>query len=365
MSDDPQTPEGGVPSAETKYPDAGNRIRITLDDLNNVATPEVSSQGYGTVGESPLPEVAADPSKGSIFLKSWCYLGLAGLGGSLVAWAICEPRFRDAGRPTWANVILIPLMVVLSCVGFGVAESIAERSPRKAAIRGAMALAIGTVLGFFFDFVANIIFTIGLSVLFQAGSVVDQHNAGLWFIRSIAWVVFGISGGVVYGLVGQSGKRCLFGIAGGMLGAGLGGLCFDPIAIFTGGAALSRAVGLGLFGLATGVAIGLVESALKDRWIYVAGGPLAGKQFILYKQLTTIGSDQSCDIYLFKDPSIQPRHAVIELRGSRVLVHASGPVAVQGRPISSGTRMDYLESGNSMQIGRYQFVYRDRERSRR
>ena len=101
--------------------------------------------------------------------------------------------------------------------------------------------------------------------------------------------------------------------------------------MLTGGAGISRAVGMALFGVATGISMGLVEGALKDRWIYVAAGPLAGKQFILYKPLTIIGSDQSCDIYLFKDPSVQPQHASIELRGQRALVRAAGLVLVQGK----------------------------------
>jgi hypothetical protein len=65
--------------------------------------------------------------------------------------------------------------------------------------------------------------------------------------------------------------------------------------------------------------MGLVESAPKDRWLYVVAGPLAGKQFILYKSETSIGSRQESDIYLFKDPNILPRHAVISI-GGEVLV---------------------------------------------
>ena len=59
--------------------------------------------------------------------------------------------------------------------------------------------------------------------------------------------------------------------------------------------------------MATGIGIGVIESALKDRWLYVTSGPLAGKQFILYKPVTTIGSSQQCDIYLFKDSNILRR----------------------------------------------------------
>ena len=106
----------------------------------------------------------------------------------------------------------------------------------------------------------------------------------------------------------MSSKRMLYGVLGGVIGAGLGGIVFDPIAMLTHGGAPSRAVGFGLVGLATGVAVGLVESALKDRWLYVTAGPLAGKQFILYKPRTVIGSDQKCDIYLFKDSNILPKN---------------------------------------------------------
>src|SRR5581483_12251119 len=95
----------------------------------------------------------------------------AGLAGAVLAWAICEPNFHDGGHPTWANFILFPLMLVLICAGFGVAESVVERSPRKAAIRGLLSLGTGTVLGFVFYFIANVIFSIGISILAQSGGL--------------------------------------------------------------------------------------------------------------------------------------------------------------------------------------------------
>jgi len=338
------------------------KIRITLDDLSRVSVPgrqeAGGEQGYGNIAETTLP-VTGEQTRGSILMKAWCYLGLAGLAGAVLAWAICEPNFHDGGHPTWANFILFPLMLVLICAGFGVAESVVERSPRKAAIRGLLSLGTGTVLGFVFYFIANVIFSIGISILAQSGGL-SVKSPGLWITRAIAWMGFGVAGGVVYGIIGQSGRKCVYGIAGGVLGAGLGGLIFDPISLATGGAAASRAIGMALFGAATGISMGLVESALKDRWLYVSAGPLAGKQFILYKPMTTIGSDQSCDIYLFKDASVRPQHAVVELRGTRALVRAAGQVYVQGRPI----REAMLESGNSIQVGRYSFLYRDRERAR-
>jgi hypothetical protein len=342
-------------------PDPGReKIRISMEDLDRISLPAAETpagtRSYGNVQEPVLQPAAEEP--GSFFRKAWFYLGAAGFAGAVLAWAVCEPAFSDGGHPTWANIILFPLMLILICVAFGIAESIVEHSPRKAVIRGLLSLGLGTVLGFVFFFIANIIYSIGLAVLSQNGGFTIRSPA-LWITRGIAWMGFGVAGGVVYGIVGQSSRRCLYGIAGGVLGAGLGGALFDPITILTGGAGLSRAVGMALFGMATGIAVGLVESALKDRWLYVSAGPLAGKQFILYKPVTTIGSDQSCDIYLFKDPAIQQHHSVIELRGPRTFLRAAAPVQFQGRPVAEAV----LQTGSAIQVGRYTFQYRDRERA--
>jgi hypothetical protein len=136
-------------------------------------------------------------------------------------------------------------------------------------------------------------------------------------------------------------------------------MVFDPISFATHNGIVSRGVGFGLLGLATGVAIGIVESALKDRWLYVAAGPLAGKQFILYKPMTTIGSSQKCDIYLFKDNSILPEHGRIEMRGAQTFLHSAGPIFISGQP----ARMRALQSGDLIQIGRYAFHFRERQRN--
>ncbi len=114
-----------------------------------------------------------------------------------------------------------------------------------------------------------------------------------------------------------------------------------------------------MLGLATGVGMGLVESALKDRWLYVVAGPLAGKQFILYKTETNIGSRQESEIYLFKDPSILPRHASISISGARVMLHATGSVLWAGQPVHDRV----LQDGDLLQIGRYAFRYKEKHRS--
>jgi Inner membrane component of T3SS, cytoplasmic domain len=345
-------------------------IKITLDDLASVTTPDAGAplaigqaQGgakvYGSVSEPADPQTKVAEEKGSILLQAWFYLGVAGMLGSLAGWGIAEPHFVDS--PTefrWGNFVIIPLIVALLCVGFAVAESIVERSPRKALIRGVLSLPLGIVLGFFFDRIANFIYAIGISILFEMG-VRTTSNPSMWVVRGFAWMIFGAAGGVVYGIIGQSSKRTLYGVLGGVIGAGLGGVVFDPIAMLTHGGAASRAVGFALVGLATGVGVGLVESALKDRWLYVTAGPLAGKQFILYKPRTVMGSDQGCDIYLFKDTNILKEHALVELAGSRIMLRAIGQTYVNGQPV----RQQVLMSGAVVQIGRYAFRYQERHRN--
>lgn len=344
-----------------------NPIKITLEDLEKVTVAEPKPEAlvplageskYGSIKATEEP-LAASQERGSLLLQGWFYLGLAGLAGALIGWGICEPAFVDgpSSAQRWGNVWLIPILVALLCLSFGIAESVVERSAKKAAQRAALSLPLGIIFGFILSVIANVIYTIGISISVQAGAA-TARNPALWIARAIGWMVFGVAGGAVYGIVGWSGKKAGYGILGGIIGAGLGGLLFDPISFLTHGGALSRAVGFALTGMATGIGIGVIESALKDRWLYVTSGPLAGKQFILYKPITTVGSDQQCDIYLFKDSNILPRHAVLENRGSRLQVSALGPVYVAGVPVQK----QVLQSGSLLQIGRYGFRYQEKQR---
>jgi FHA domain len=350
-------------------PSPGDRdaIRITAEDLAGVTIPESvvpvvrQSSGakvYGTINETAEQFVSVPAERGSILLQGWFYLGLAGTLGALAGWAIAEPGFVDGPGHRWGNIFIIPLIVTLMCIAFGISESAVERSVRKALLRGALALPLGILLGFIFDILAETIYAVLLGLTYEAGAQTHK-NPAVWIVRGIAWMVFGAAGGVVYGIVGQSTKKGTYGVIGGAIGAGLGGLFFDPISMATHVASVSRAVGFGLVGMAAGVGMGLVESALKDRWLYVVAGPLAGKQFILYKSETSIGSRQESDIYLFKDPTILPRHAVINIAGARVTLHASGLMLWGGQPIHDRV----LQDGDLLQLGRYAFRYKEKHRS--
>ncbi|HLK07886.1 MAG TPA: FHA domain-containing protein [Candidatus Angelobacter sp.] len=345
-------------------------LKITLEDLARVELPAQAPAGnmaaaaagarqYGNVAAPADGPAVVTEEKGHFFLQGWFYLGVAGLIGALIGWGICEPFYRSPGRSPFLSFILLPLVIMFTCTGLGVAESIVERSGKKALIRAMLSLSIGAVFGLIFYIAAAFVYDIGRYIIFSLG-VETNRNPAFWLVRGVAWATFGVAGGIVYGLVDRSGAKTKYGILGGLIGAGLGGTVFDPITFLTsaGMGTVSRCVGFGLLGLATGVAIGIVESALKDRWLYVASGPLAGKQFILYKPITTIGSSQSSDIYLFKDTSILPQHGIIELRGAQTFIRSDAPVFVSGAPV----RNRALQSGDLIQIGRYAFHFRERQR---
>ena len=343
-------------------------IKITSEDLASVVlphspiapapvTPGTGARVYGTISEAE--QLVTASSEGSnILLQGWFYLGMAGFLGALAGWAICEPGFVDGPGRQWGNFLLIPVIITLMCIGFGISESAVERSVRKALLRGTLALPLGILLGFIFDLMAETLYAILMRFCYEAGAQ-THRNPAVWLGRGVAWMVFGAAGGTVYGIVGQSSKKGKYGVLGGALGAGVGGVLFDPISMATHVGSISRAVGFALVGLATGVGMGLVESALKDRWLYVVSGPLAGKQFILYKSETTIGSRQESDIYLFKDPNILPRHAVITLAGARASLQATGQVLWAGQSIHHRV----LQDGDLLQVGRYAFRYKEKHRS--
>ncbi|MBN1350051.1 FHA domain-containing protein [candidate division KSB1 bacterium] len=352
--------------------DDAAKIKITWEDLDKAEeidpgqVQSFENQSWGTVIDNQyLTTDTGTSGGGSILLKSWFYLGAAGLMGAFLAWAICEPTFEDGySNRGWGEELMFPLMAILICVNLGVVESLVERSWKRALLRGLAAIVLGFVLGYIFAGIGGTIFIFLTIFLVNMGAAAENlaTNPIFWICRAIAWATFGMAGGLIFGIVSKSGKKASYGILGGAIGAFIGGLLFDPICLLTQGGEASRAIGMSIMGMSTGIAIGLVENALKDRWLYVSSGPLAGKQFILYQNHVTIGKAQSNMIFLFKDPSILECHATIEYQANKSIITAFGPVAVSGQPIENKAQR-ILKSGDIIQIGRYTFSYLEKERN--
>jgi hypothetical protein len=154
-------------------------------------------------------------------------------------------------------------------------------------------------------------------------------------------------------------KRMLIGLVGGLLGGLIGGAAYDPAIKLTGHPALGQLVALVSIGLVAGLTTGLIESAAKSGWVRVISGVIAGKQFILYRNPTYIGSAPDCQIYLFKDRKVGRRHAAIHVvKGGFELedLPLGASTMVNGKPVKRAR----LRHGDRVMIGATCFLFQEK-----
>ena len=304
-------------------------IRINSKDL---FSPEVDS--YLETQEYLRHDVGElEPQSwfGKIVFSSWFYLAVCSAVGAFVGWLVMEPFFDDNDRDEQilvAGVLTFP--VVAACIGLflGAAEGIMCRNPMRALISGTVGLAVGFGGALVALIPTGIVFGFmkGLSESLQRDDQQGPMPTGIALLvfmmgRAAAWAIISIPTGLGQGIALREKKVVINGLVGGVLGGMLGGMLFDPISFVLtsadGQATYSRAVGFVCIGLMVGLFVGLVEGWTKTAWLIMRKGPLAGKQFILFKDTTILGSSPKAEIYLFKDDAIEPRHAVIYNRGGR------------------------------------------------
>lgn len=316
-----------------------------------------------------MEDLEPQPWLVKVVYSSWFYLAIASAAGGLVAWACVEPFIDDgaaAGGGNSAGLLFI-FPTVAAAVGLflGAAEGIMCRNPVRALTSGAVGLGIGFAGGIVAIVPAGILFAVTSAV---AISLMDEMPApdqmmmptGFAFVvlmmgRAAAWALAAIPAGLGQGIALRERKVIFNGLVGGVLGGALGGLVFDPISLlFTtadGQAAVSRAVGFALIGFLVGLFVGLVEGWTKTAWLLMRAGPLAGKQFILFRDVTMLGSSPKADVYLFKDDNIEPRHAMIHNRGGRFEIEdLSTPdgTYVNGIPV----KRHLLQGGDQIVLGK-------------
>ncbi|HEY8668994.1 MAG TPA: FHA domain-containing protein, partial [Tepidisphaeraceae bacterium] len=181
--------------------------------------------------------------------------------------------------------------------------------------------------------------------------------------RAVTWGVLGLFLAMAPGLVMRNFKKLSIGVVGGLLGGIVGGLLFDPVDHFTHNVLLARLVGTTTIGLVIGLSTGLIESVAKSGWLKVIEGLIAGKQFILYRNPTYIGSAPNCDIYLFKDHQVGRRHAAIHV--------VPGGFDLENLPLGSATLVNSqpiararLKHGDQIQIGNTVFTFQEKARAK-
>jgi hypothetical protein len=338
------------------------RIRISDNDLFD---PKV--EGYleeQDVIRRAVPDIPERSVAAKIFYSSYFYLGVAGLIGALAGWGVLEPFFddndlKDKGFDV-AATLLFPTVAAAIGLFLGAADGIVCRNLPRALLCAAVGLGIGFAGGLIALFPAGLVFILMTSIAVNVQRPVPgqmPHGFALFLFivgRSIAWAFAAIPGGIGQGVALREKKVVWNGILGAVLGGLLGGMLFDPIDLMlkrADDASASRAVGLAIIGLMVGVFIGLVSEWTKSAWLMMRAGPLAGKQFIIYKNPTVIGSSPKADIYLFKDDAIEPRHALIHNRGGRYEIEDCGSADgtyVEGVPV----KRQFLQTGQKIVMGK-------------
>ncbi len=340
--------------------DASERILISDADLKSPAVEDYLAIQQNLRRE--MGEIEQTPLFFRIVYSSWFYLSMAsGLGGFL-AWCAYEPFYTDHADNGIADLLLFPAVTGSIGLFLGAAEGLMCRNLRRACISASVGLGIGFIGGVIGYVVASVIFAVAgvLAFLVSKDRPAGGMPSGFAFLimmmgRGVAWAVAAIAAGLGQGIAQREKKVILNGLLGAVLGGLAGGLLFDPISLVLttddGQAAASRGVGFVCIGLLVGLFVGLVEGWTKTAWLMMRQGPLAGKQFILFRDTTVLGSSPKAEIYLFKDPDIEPRHAVIYNRGGRFEIEdcqTPEGTYVNGMPISQ----HWLQAGDQIVLGK-------------
>ena len=277
---------------------------------------------------------------------------------------------RLQARKTAAGLLLFPVVAGFIGLAIGAVDGAICRLARRALLGGLIGLFAGFVGGFISSIIANLAYA-PLHKLAMAQIIPGPGGITTFAFlvqttgRALAWSLAGMAMGLGQGISLRSGRLLLYGLVGGVIGGLLGGMLFDPIDLLLLGADKpsahwSRMIGIAIIGMGVGGMIGLVELLARDAWLRMSEGPLAGKEFLLFKDNMQIGSSPRSDIYLFNDPQVSPQHATLRMVGDDCELEARTPqtlVLLNNRPVGR-TR---LRHGDQIGIGRTVFVFQKRK----
>jgi Inner membrane component of T3SS, cytoplasmic domain len=270
-------------------------------------------------------------------------------------------------RAEAASFLLFPLVAGMVGLAIGGVDGLVCRLPRRALLCGFIGLLVGFIGGFISHMAAGLVYAPLTQLAMNQSDGNGMSTSG--FIiqmvgRSLAWALAGMAMGLGQGIALRSKRLLIYGFIGGVVGGLLGGLLFDPVDFILLGehppsAHLSRLIGLAAVGAAVGALIGLVELLARDAWLRMTQGSLAGKEFLLFKDVMNIGSSPRSDIYLFNDPLVAENHAILRAVGDECEIESRNRdqrVLLNSRPVQQAR----LRHGDQVTIGRTIFVFEKR-----
>lgn len=262
--------------------------------------------------------------------------------------------------------MLFPLIAGAVGLAVGAVEGIVCHMLWRAVIAGLVGMIVGLIGGFLSSIPSELLYasmnSLAIKQAAEQGTMVGGFSFFIQIIgRSIAWGLAGMAMGLGQGVALRSGRLLTYGFLGGIIGGLVGGILFDPIDFMIVGmenpsAHWSRMVGFTVIGLSVGVMIGVVQLLTRNAWLRMTKGPLAGKEFLFFKDTMTIGASPKCEIYLFNDPKVSDRHATLRTIGDNFEVESNSsnmPVLVNDRSV----RRSKLRHGDRITIGETSFIF--------
>jgi hypothetical protein len=265
---------------------------------------------------------------------------------------------HDRLQTLFGNICFYSACGVLIALALGMAESVAARNLQGAVVYGGVGALLGLVGGVVVSlFVERLYHFVGGGQTEEVSSMGRQILA-----RSLSWAVLGLFLSAAPGVVMRNGRKLAYGLIGGFIGGAIGGVLFDPVGKITGSPVLSRLIAIVAIGAITGIGTALVENAAKQGWLKVIKGLIAGKQFIVYRNPTFIGTSPQCESYLFKDMQVGRRHAALHIGPAGYDIEDLGTGSgtfINGRPVDRSR----LRNGDQVQVGATCFTFQEKERN--
>lgn len=263
------------------------------------------------------------------------FFGIAGFLGGGLGSLVSEVFVLYENNATYSLFINIAIRAALVglCISIGllVAQSIylKKRIKIKSLLKTAtIGIGMGAVAGVIAQFIFG--YTYDISVVVEAIS------------RAVCWGIlgFGIGWGVSLFVPNYPKKRA---IAAGYLGGFLGGAIFratfliPAISVKTG-----RFIGFAILGLFIGLAISIIEEALRQAWLTVIYGSNETRTISLGEKPISFGSSPEDDIYVDKELRIK---TTVQIENSQVVV------------IDKQTNnRQVLQNGSQVNLGKISFM---------
>jgi pSer/pThr/pTyr-binding forkhead associated (FHA) protein len=312
---------------------------------------------------SPLALLKSD----SLNRRELTFKALAGLCGGAIGWLPVELASHNShlgeAQTTGALVAyyVSAALAAGAIGGFITAVDTSDiRITPEAQRRFLLGFGICFALSFLSTWLGNYVFNFVLQAggvgFSPSGELVSGSIATLVVARLLGWAIDGALVGAGVGLATLTMENVPKGAVGGLVGGAAGGIAFDLIGWIAGGGLASRFFGEAVTGLAIGLFIGLVQELTKAAWVTVEQGRLRGRQYRIEGARASIGRAEENPVGLFGDPSVQPRHAIIERRGADYVIKN---LAVQAGTFVNGNRVESvdLHDGDRIGVGGYEITF--------